>query len=438
VRIRAARPSALPAWTVVTAAGILGLAVLTGCTSRPAHEGAKSSRTFGDVMHPMSTTPWPSDDLTVATGASRPDWGSVTRTPWDAKGAFTYSANPRPAATATGAIAQHDDQAVFPGFSGSLQNADVSFTITAQHFALAFLGSREFDAMVWIDGRPIAGKPLFGDGDPHRTTPNWISITLPRRAQVKVRLAGPLAFAGVDTPTRESAVVEATRPSLTLGVLSDSSYTFCAESGCMAESAAPMLSTLTGFRIWNLSERETGYLNPGTGGIADPGTFGSRRRLTAVAQAPIDALLIGGSLNDALVPLQGYSKAVNRVLSTLAAKRPDLPVILVGLEPLLGQYQKPNWLARCAAMTAVLHAAAKRHPNVVGLIDPYSEKWFTGSGSIVSPQGDGNADRFIGLDGFHPSAAGVRFYQGRIAAALRELPFPAASSSPESANADGG
>lgn len=413
----------------------VAIGTVAGCSLRPSASTDPSVRTFGDVMRPLSTKPWTPTDLQVDSGATPPAWPDVVRTRWDAKGAFTPSAQPRPAGTVISTLPRPDDAAIFPGFGGSLFNGDVSFTITARHFAIATLGNRDTDAMVWVDSRPVATKPILGSGPADSTTPNWISVTLPKRKTVDVRVAGPLVFVGVDTPAGESAVVKATKPRLTLGVLADSEYTYCADRRCMAGAAGPTLAGLTGFRVWNLSERGTGYVNPGEGGKANPGTFGSERRLAALAQAPIDALMIGGSINDAFVPLKGYHDAVDQLLTTLAKTRPNLPVVILGIEPLPGSMQTTYWRARCAVMTSVLRSMAKRHKNVVGLIDPYTENWFTGSGSIAAPKGDGNADRFLGLDGIHPSVAGVRHFQGRVTAALRTLPFPAAPASPPSADA---
>lgn len=41
--------------------------------------------------------------------------------------------------------------------------------------------------------------------------------------------------------------------------------------------------------------------------------------------------------------------------------------------------------------------------------------WFTGSGSVANPKGDGNADEYVGPDGVHPELRGVGYLGSRIA-----------------------
>ena len=413
----------------------MALGVTAGCSIGPFGHSAEEvtvkpglhGRTFGDVMHPSSTAT--ATDVAVESGTTPPAWGEMTRTHWNQRGAFTHSQQPIALSklpTDVPGSALQDGGATYPGTNGSLKNADVSFTVTAQRFALVFPGNQDVDAMVWIDSRPVAAEPIVADGPPRTATTNWISITLPKRRTVTVRFAGPLGFTGVDAPAAENAVIRATKPAVTLGVLSDSYYDLCMQALCMSRTAAPMLATLTGFRVWNMSEVGTGYLNPGRNAALGlkPSPFGSPGRLRAVADAPIDALLIGGSINDALMPQRRYRATVDRLLDAVERKRPELPIVLLGVEPLGGEFEGAFWRRRGETMTAVLRSMVTRHPNVVGFIDPFSKPWLTGTGSIVKPTGDGNDDQFIGADGIHPSIAGTRFYQEKVAAALRQIPFP--------------
>jgi hypothetical protein len=416
-------------------AALLAVGVIAGCSIGPFGNSAEEvtvkpgldGRTFGDVMHPMSTAT--AAGITAESGTNPPSWGALTRTPWDQRGAFTHSQQPvsmnKLPADIRGS-AHQDGGATYPGTNGSLKNADVSFTIAARRFALVFPGNQEVDAMVWIDSRPVAAEPLVAEGPPRTATTNWISITLPERRTVTVRFAGPLGFTGVDVPAAENAVIRATKPSVTLGVLSDSYYDLCMQALCMSRTAAPTLATLTGFRVWNMAEVGTGYLNPGRNAALGlkPSPFGSPGRLRAVVDAPIDALLIGGSINDALMPQRRYRATVDRLLDTVERLRPELPIVLLGIEPLGGEFEGEFWRRRGESMTAVLRSMVTRHRNVVGFIDPFSKPWLTGTGSIVKPTGDGNDDSFIGADGIHPSIAGTRFYQGKVVGALRQVPFP--------------
>lgn len=416
----------------------LALAIAIAGCAPPPKDGVTAKpvagrRTFGDAMTPMSTRPWSPADLTVTSGTKPPAWDDVQHIRWDTPGAFIHSQLPRPigsvSSAATHTPSRPDDGAEYPFLNASLKNADVTFTITSRRFAIAYRGSQNVDAMLWVDSRPVAARPIFGAGPTGVPTPNWITVTLPKRKTVTVRFAGPLAFTGVDVPAAEQPVLKATKPAVTLGVLSDSYYELCPQVGCMSRNAAPMLATLTGFRVWNMSEAGTGYLNPGRGILPgfEPSVYGSPQRLKAVEQAPIDALLIGGSINDAAVPMGDYRATVDRLLNELEESRPDLPVVLLGIEPLGGEFRGWSWRMRGATMTRILRSMVSRHRNVVGFIDPFTRPWLTGSGSIVRPTGDGNDDRYIGEDGIHPSVAGTRYYQRRVADALRRIPFPKAT-----------
>lgn len=396
--------------------------------------GTRRTTTFGELVVPASDTPWPVTQVSHGSGLVAPAWGTTVRTRWDAPGAFTHSLPPKPAFTVASvafgfAWASASAGAEYPGTNASVKNADVTFTVTGRRFAIAYQGTRTMDAMVWIDGRPVAAQPIPSQSPTTGYAANWITVELPERRTVTVRFAGPLVFTGVDAPAADNVTVTAARPSLTLGVMSDSFFDICSEALCHSRAAAPMLSTRTGFRVWNLAESGTGYLSPSsapTYGEYQPGTFGWARRLEAIAQAPIDVLLVNGSINDASATsysATAHAEALNRFLTDVARIRPGLPVVLVGIEP-LGIWQTTYWDTRAREMTANLAAAVGRHQNVVGFIDPYSERWFTGTGSIRNPKGDGNQDRYVGDDGVHPAAAGVAYYVDRIVAELRPMSFP--------------
>ncbi len=411
----------------VAAADVISAALPVPAVTQP-------RTTFAELMVPASNTPWPTTQVRHTAGLVAPAWGTTVRTRWDAPGAFTHSLTPKPAFTVA-SIAYGQDWArastgaEYPGTNASVKNADVSFTVTARRFAIAYQGTRTMDAMVWVDGRPVAAQPIPSQSPTTGYAANWITIELPERKTVTVRFAGPLVFTGVDAPAADNVVVKAATPPLTVGVLSDSFFEICSEALCHSRAAAPMLSTRTGFRVWNLAESGTGYLSPSsapTYGEYRPGVFGSTRRLEAIAAAPIDVLLVNGSINDASAPsysATAHAEAVNKFLTDVARIRPDLPVVLVGVEP-LGIWQTPYWDARARAMTANLAATVGRHQNVVGFIDPYTDRWFTGTGSIVNPKGDGNQDRYIGTDGVHPAAAGVAYFVDRIIAELGPMSFP--------------
>ncbi|HVK30280.1 MAG TPA: hypothetical protein VM575_18215 [Nocardioides sp.] len=390
---------------------------------------------LAELMKPSSTTPLTTSQVRIGVTTTRPAWNDLRRRWWYDKTAFTHAARPVPFLTLASAkygtdMANASQGGEYDGTNATLKNVDVTFTITARRFAIAFRGTRKHDAMVWLNGRPVAARPLRAQssGDTSYRL-NWVVVTLPARATTRVRFAGPLTFTGVDTAGADRAVVKATPPPFTVGVVSDSMLDQCAQAVCMSRAAVPTLGRMTGWRVWNLAEGGTGYRSNSSApsyGTFVSSRFGSDRRLAAVARAPLDLLLVNGSFNDA--PLSTYSAeahkaAVDRYLDDLARIRPDLPVVLVGIEP-LGRYQTTYWDSRSRTMNATLAATVGRHPNVIGFIDPYTDRWLTGTGSIAAPKGDGNQDVYVGTDGVHLSVAGVGYYVGRIVTGLREVRLP--------------
>ncbi|TXL57534.1 SGNH/GDSL hydrolase family protein [Aeromicrobium terrae] len=401
-----------------------------------------SSTTFGDLMHPASSVLATSLGVDFQPLGTLPTWANDTLTRWDTAGAFTHSLTPHPFGTLRKA---NDDSLSVSSATGAeyvtdnsnYKNADVSFEFTGTRFAIEYRTFTTADAQVWIDGHPVSATTVDAINNTGSATRNYLQVTLPQRKTVNVRFAGPLIFTGVHTPAADNAVITASPTPFTLGVVSDSFFEPCYAGSCFSRSAAPMLHTLTGFRVWDMAESGTGYINDGSGlygaqtgdGQGFPGyhssPYGSDRRLETLKDAPIDAVLINGTVNDQPVwsPEQ-HRQAVDAMLTKIEQLRPDLPIILVGVEPLYYARAAPIRVKHYSALTANLAGMVGRHPNVVGFIDPYTDPWFTGSGSTANPVGDGNQDLYIGKDGIHPNGDGQEYYQGRVVKALKDLPVP--------------
>ncbi len=401
-----------------------------------------SSTTFGDQMRPDAGTLASTLGVTHEARGTAPTWTGNRLVRWDAAGAFTHSLTPRAAGTLSsansGGTPNPATGAEYTIGNSVYKNADVSFDFTGTRFAVEYRSYTAGDAQIWVDGHPVSGSPVDAINQGSGASRNWIVVTLPQRRTVRVRFAGPLVFTGVHSPSADSAVIKASPAPFTLGVVSDSFFEPCYAGRCQSRSAAPMLSSLTGFRVWNMAQAATGYINDGSGTYADqtgdgrgyPGNhsspYGSASRLTALKNAPIDALLVNGTINDQSVWSPGqHLAALEKLLDDVEAARPDLPVVLVGVEPLY--YARRTWrLAHYSALTANFAGMVGRHENVVGFIDPYTHPWLTGSGYAGHQVGDGNQDQYVGKDGIHLNGDGQEYYQDRIADELEEMPLPVA------------
>ena len=390
-----------------------------------------SDQTFGDVMQSYSASTLPSGEGTVESTEALPAWGASQLTRWDTPGAFTHSLQPKPMGTLLSAqngtdLSRAASGAEYVSTNSSYKNADVTFEFTGKTFAIEYRSHMDSDAMVWIDGRPMSDSAIIGrDASAGRTAERqFLVVTLPEHRTVDVRFAGPLFFTGVHTPTADAAQIAAGSPPFTLGVVSDSYYENCNDLVCMSRSAGPMLSTLTGFRVWNMAEGGTGYLN--NAGARGPSgyqssPFGSARRLDAIKDAPIDALLVHGSYNDkATWTPDQHRAALEKFLDDVAQARPGLPVVIAGIE---GASFSRNNPAHYGQLTSNFAGMVGLHDNVMGFIDGYTDPWLTGTGSTAAPKGDGNQDQYIGRDTYHLNGDGQAYYQGRITDELRDIPL---------------
>jgi lysophospholipase L1-like esterase len=384
---------------------------------------------FGQLMTPESTQVVAPSVATWSFHAKRPSWWSHhAEVRWDTPGAFTPSLTPE----ASNAYTGHPDPtlgAEFNNGNSSLQTADVSFEATGTTFAIQYLSYSAGSAMIWIDGHPISSTPVAGVAPAKGGQLNWIQVTLAHRRTVHVRFAGPDHFVGVDHDAKVPLTVRAAPYAFTLGVVSDSYFDASIPYRTYEGSGAAVLHTRTGFRVWDLAQGGTGYLNDGTGSAntGDAGypgryasPFGSEARMARLKNAPIDALLVNGSVNDGGADNAVYTAAVNHFLDRVAELRPGLPVVILGIEPTT-VIADAGWRIDLDAKNQLLEEIAAQHTNVVGFINPYDEHWLTGTGSTTEPEGDGNQDLYIAPDHIHLSPAGQAYYQDLVADRLAPL-----------------
>jgi lysophospholipase L1-like esterase len=423
----------------VEVVGTLPGYVTTKVVSAATGPVGRQATTFGELMHPASAQVLPASEASVTALDHAPAWADTAQLiRWDTPGAFTHSLDPKPALTVFSANYGQDVSnpalgAEYNTGNITLQNADVSFVVTGRKFAIRYLTSQSSDAMVWIDGVPASPDPIIGKDAAGYGEFNWVEVELPARRTVTVRFAGPTLFTGVDIDQNDPATVSAAPAPFTIGVVADSYYDSSTTPNSYASSAAAVLHTKTGFRVWSLAQYGTGFLNDASapamnGQVGYPGyyasPFGSDKRIARLATAPIDALLVNGSVNDGqfFTPAQ-HLAAVEAYVDRVAEVRPNLPIVLVGIEPVkIGRALTAAEKADYDAKTENLRSMVGRHRNVVGFIDPYTEQWLTGTGSTTSPKGDGNQDQYIGPDGTHLTAAGQDYYQALVKARLADLP----------------
>ena len=414
----------------VTCALVVLLLVPSGapalCETAPDRTGGP---TFGSIMRPASTTL--ASGVRAWVGEEDPLAGRGDLTRWSSP-VFQHSLVPHAygtlASASSGKPPRPEVGAEYVAGNSTFKNADVEFRVTGRRFVIRYLAAQQTDAMVWVDGRPIRSRPFTTPDFSDSGSLRWLSVVLDSPRTVTVRFAGPAVFGGVETDPGEPTSLSAPAPRFTLGVVADSYYESTINEGWRSTAPAVELSTLTGFRIWNLAQGGTGYLNDTTGAAlrGDGGLpghyatpYGSAQRIREIARAPIDALLVNGSINDGppFTRLQ-HRLAVKRFLDDVHRVRPELPVVLVGVEPVAFWGAPDVPLKHFLDLEQNLRCEMRTHPQVRAVVQSYRENWLTGTGAIGHPRRDGNQDRFIGKDWIHPTTAGVIFYQRKVATAL--------------------
>lgn len=173
---------------------------------------------------------------------------------------------------------------------------------------------------------------------------------------------------------------------------------------------------------FNQSSGGTGYVVPG-----QSVTFGERLAADVIEARPDKVVLFGG-YNDSRQPQASIRSAAADVLARLRTGLPEAQVIVVGCWSPRGVPAK-SWVETNATLAAVAREAGVPFVSILdgrlydgsGALVADTGSWITGSGKVGAPSGTGNADRFIGSDGVHPTDSGHAYLGRRMAEALALL-----------------
>jgi lysophospholipase L1-like esterase len=163
--------------------------------------------------------------------------------------------------------------------------------------------------------------------------------------------------------------------------------------------------------IWASSVGATGYLTKDFSM-----NFAERLDTDVLRYRPSTVIVAGGSLDLGRFTTQEIGAAANALFEKIRAALPAVHLIVLGPWVAGGSV----WPGLIQVRDAI-HAAALA--NGGAFID--TTQWFTGSGNVTAPKGDGNADTFIGPISGHPNLAGYQYLGMRLAAALQRLPHNA-------------
>lgn len=361
---------------------------------------------LGSRMRPASKTPYPATDL-ISYTIDRIDPSYADQRHyffknadidqhWRFNGAW-FDASNNPANQINGATRSEFNNAT---------SYEVEFYVSGDRFAIQMLNTTvKDDFRIFVDDMPLTTGWDFTSSTLYDSNYAKVQFATSKVRRVRVLVSGLLSFTGVLTPS--AAAIWKAPPRFRVAITGDSYVQGGFDAGpdgwLMGGALCNQLAILTGWEVLNLGQSNTGYVND-AGGTIGKSAYGSPTRLTALtALPPLDLLIVFGSANDSGSSLSTVTTAANGFWNAVKAARPDLPIVVVGVEsgPLVGFDP-----ATLDALNTALITAAEANANVAAAIDMRTEPWVTGAGHDGTPAGDGNADFFISIDGRHPTRAG--------------------------------
>lgn len=259
---------------------------------------------------------------------------------------------------------------------------------------------------VTVDGRPVSAN-YFHDTSGNTSVINGLKIALPgpgRYRRIKLHLAN-IDWRSIAVPAGATVAAPSYTPARKkVAVLGNSWIQGYVNHTTDPHHITPLLGRVLDVDIINCGIGGTGYVQAGTASV-----FGSTARLAALQLAAPDLVIVFGAQNDD--GLSGVQAAATALYSEIATRLPAAKILVVGPES-----TNYNSVAGREANVTALQAAAAAAPNVLGgyVINPYGEKWITGSGRIGTQNGDGIADKAMVSDAIHPTFFGTHQYVRRI------------------------
>ena len=396
-------PLSAPSPAVDSVMGLTGLVTKTELLDGLALRRQK----LGELFRPAETALMPATKATVTSVTSFPAWYTVgsTQYRWDDEEAHGLNGPP------TEAVPGDPTQGckLFTAGGDTNKIIDDEFEVATDKF---LIWGAATSVRIWIDDQPVSQDAIIPDLIGGVYAIMVVDFGTYRKA--RVRVAGFAILVDV-TVNGTAGVCKAITPAQTIGVLADSYWEPFPFVAGHSDCAAIFLRTLTGMRVWDMAQGSTG--NVADSAVPGRGRYGSAARLAIIETAPIDRLLIYGSIND-----EPYAKAVIKaaalqLYADVKDIRPEIPVYTFGAEPLAG-YRGANGLA----VNEAIQEASAESDNVEGFIDGFTVPWLTGTGNDAAPVGDGTQDEFIGPDTFHPSAIGNDWLTSLLVNELAHLP----------------
>ena len=174
------------------------------------------------------------------------------------------------------------------------------------------------------------------------------------------------------------------------------------------------LGRLLGTDVFINAVGGTGYAQV-NGSVGGNNNYSSSTRIASAIATGASDFILAGSINDSGQTPAAVTAAAQALISGIKAAVPNARFWMTGLQglPITGGTFGNN-----AANNAALSAVAASYN--IPFIDTVSG-WFTGTGYVTTPTGNGNRDYFLNTDQTHPTQAGHDYLASRMYQTLISL-----------------
>jgi len=292
------------------------------------------------------------------------------------------------------------------------------FTTDSELFELKEGGNTAGSMLIVVDDQPL--KLSAFDSTPvtdtmqYRRIFDWREAGGKKLRNYRIYVEGEYEFRGGTLKETDSFLPNSNRNNrIKAALITDSlSYrgyeTDSEPDGSTGSTFAHWLSIITGFDIINLGSSGTGWLNDA--GVPRP-TVNERQDFLTRYQP--DMVIVAIGINDSSFSIGNLETEIDNFITYMATTLPNADLVFVGP---WGQASNPAAILVSLnnSMRTKVQAAGGSFISPLGITweswasAPYPARWITGTGDIITPTGDGNADFYMVSDNVHPTALGVK------------------------------
>ena len=281
----------------------------------------------------------------------------------------------------------------------------VDFSTDAAEFEVMQKGlGAASNLWVLVDGRLARNSAavLPADGELYLTR---VTFTAKATRRIRLMMSSPY-FGGVRVGADDTVTRPAAGTRLRAMFLGDSITEGPAGQNARGSFAALAAERLGWSEAWISGVAATGYL------AAPAPKLTLRQRLAAdVTAYKPHVLVIAAGVNDLPFTDGEIQAEAAALFDEVQAALPNTLVVVTGPMATLNRVR--------GGVNAAIKAAVGTRANFIWVPNA-DEPWLTGTGTVASTRGDGNADQYISADITHPTPAGIDYLAGKLAEFIKQ------------------